>query len=158
MTRVTNASTGTSIGTDFTVFDGSGSVVARVEAKSKRGTSPMWAARMRSNIVSHTANPKPQFFMIATSDAFYIWDDAAELSATALPNVVIPPNAVLQAREATPPSPGIAEVEGLAFELVVADWLGRLVRGELDVDSLPLNVRRFAKAVRDGHLRYEMAA
>ncbi len=58
---------------DFVAYNTEGAVVLLAEAKSRRGTSEAWAAKLRQNMLSHGALPRSQYFLIATPERMYGW-------------------------------------------------------------------------------------
>jgi hypothetical protein len=62
-------------GVDFVAYDKQGRVVLLVEAKSRRGTSENWAARLRRNMLAHGTLPGTKLFLIATPERIYLWKD-----------------------------------------------------------------------------------
>jgi len=60
-------------GIDFVAYDREGQVLLLAEAKSRRGTSESWAARLRRNMLSHGMLPRSKYFLIATPERMYLW-------------------------------------------------------------------------------------
>ena len=60
-------------GIDFIAYDREGRIVLLAEAKSRRGTSEDWAARLRRNMPSHGVLPWAKYFLIATPERMYLW-------------------------------------------------------------------------------------
>lgn len=58
---------------DFIAYNRDGTVVLLAEAKSRRGTSEAWAAKLRRNMLAHGVLPKSQYFLIATPERMYGW-------------------------------------------------------------------------------------
>lgn len=144
---------------DLALYDGSGRLTAIVEVKNRFGTSAVWAARTRRNILAHGGRWRSDFFLLITPDRLYVWKDAGGDPVERLPEYeadlgpVLAPyfeNAGLDPRK----------VSGQAFELLVAAWLSDLTRSS----SLPKDRKRqqdwldesgFGTAVRDGRIEYE---
>lgn len=59
---------------DVAVHAPDGSLQLEVEAKTRRGASPEWAARLLRNIVFHEAGPSAPYFMLALPDRVFLWD------------------------------------------------------------------------------------
>jgi len=122
---------------DFVAYKPDGSVVLLAEAKSRRGTSEAWAAKLRRNMMSHGVLPESEFFLIATPDRIYGWKQQN------LPASEVPPQFQVDAEKALRPYLGSLEKthEGIspsAFELVVLKWLTDISEArqeELECDS-----------------------
>jgi hypothetical protein len=150
-----------SIYADFALYDRNGRLIAVAEVKNKSGTSREWAAKLRRNILAHGGFHRADFFLLATPDKLYLWKGASAEPA------VVPPAFEVDAQLIFKPyferagvSP--ADVSGRAFELVVAAWLGDLIR----LAEQPENLRNgqhwlvetgLLDAVKDGRIEYEVA-
>ena len=74
---------------DIAAYDTDGQLVLVVETKNKLGTSSVWAAKMRRNILAHGLLPKTRFFLLALPDRFYLWRDVSIIPELAEPNYEI---------------------------------------------------------------------
>ena len=147
---------------DLTLYDRDGQLIAAAEVKNKQGTSRDWAAKLRRNILAHGKQCSADFFLLVTPDRLYIWK-----SAGAAPTL-IQPTYELDARPIFAPyfeRAGVKpnDISGHAFELVVAAWLGDLVRSEEPREALTNGQRLLAEsgfltAAKDGRIAYEEAA
>jgi hypothetical protein len=107
---------------DFIAFAPDGHVVLLAEAKSRHRTSEVWAAKFRRNILHDGVLPQSKYFLIATPDRLYGWNQE-NLSASD-----VPPQFTIDARETLAPyfakwklDPGSIGPE--AFDLLVLSWL-----------------------------------
>lgn len=147
---------------DLALYDRAGRLIAIVEVKNKQGTSPEWATKFRRNLLVHGGYPQANFFLLVTPDLLYIWKNPD----TAPP--LVQPTYELDAQPLFAPyfeRAGISpsDINGQAFELVIAAWLGDLVRSEEQREALTEGLRVLAEsgfltAVRDGRIEYEEAA
>jgi hypothetical protein len=147
------------LGHDLVVYDRNQRLIAVVEVKNKKNTSPHWAAQLRRNMLAHGRDPVPsEYFFLATPDRVYLWKGE---------DLVQPPHEI-DARSLFAPYFQRAGVspEGpspQAFELVVASWLGDLLRFEEPREGLAavqpgLTDSGFFDAVLGGRLAYAPAA
>jgi hypothetical protein len=111
---------------DFIAYDPEGAVVLLAEAKSRRGTSAVWAAKFRRNMLAHGLLPRSKYFLIATPERMYCWKQE-NLSAND-----VPPQFTVDAQKALAPyfaklnqDPGNIGPE--AFELLFLTWLTDVV-------------------------------
>jgi len=114
---------------DFIAYDTDGSVVLLAEAKSRRGTSEAWAAKLRRNMLAHGVLPRAKYFLIATPERIYGW---AQESLTADD---APPQFTVDAHEALGPyfkrtDLDPADVSPGAFDLLVLAWLTDISRAD----------------------------
>jgi hypothetical protein len=147
---------------DLALYDRDGQLIAVVEVKNKQGTSREWAAKFRRNMLVHGGYYKADFFLLVTPDRLYIWKNAGTTPTLVEPTYELdaqPLFAPYFERAGVNPS----DISGQAFELVVAAWLGDLVRSEEPREALTNGQRLLAEsgfltAVRDGRITYEEAA
>ena len=124
-------------GIDFVAYDREGRVLLLAEAKSRRGTSESWAARLRRNMLSHGMLPWSKYFLIATPERMYLWKQERPDPAEA------PPEFTIDAEKVFRPYFQKLQQEPLnigpeAFELVVLTWLSDITQsGERNVDQGP---------------------
>ena len=120
-------------GIDFIAYDREGRIVLLAEAKSRRGTSEDWAARLRRNMLAHGVLPWAKYFLIATPERIYLWKQESPNAAEAPPEFSIDAEEVFQPyfrRLHQEPS----KIGPEAFELLVLTWLTDIARsGEQDV-------------------------
>jgi hypothetical protein len=107
---------------DFIAYDRQGHVVLLAEAKSRRGTSEQWAAGLRKNMLSHGLLPLAKYFLIATPERLYFWNQEHPERADAAPEYTID-----AAREFQPWFQKLSlepsDIGPEAFELLVHAWL-----------------------------------
>jgi hypothetical protein len=109
-------------GVDFVAYDREGRVVLLAEAKSRRGTSEDWAARLRRNMLSHGVLPWSKYFLIATPERMYLWKQEGPNPAEVPPEFTIDAAKVLQPYfQNLHQDP--SKIGPEAFELLVLTWL-----------------------------------
>lgn len=121
---------------DIIAYDPDGHVVLLAEAKSRRGTSEMWAAKLRRNMLAHGVLPRASYFLIATPERMYGWQQENH------PLNDAPPQFTVDSRKALAPyfrklSQDPSNVSPNAFELLVLTWLTDISRSaeeRADVD------------------------
>ena len=116
---------------DFVAYNPDGKVVLLAEVKSRHGTSDIWAAKLRRNMLEHDVLPRAAYFLIATPDRIYGWRQGN------LPPVDGPPQFSIDAQNALGPyfsklGQTSAEISPAAFELLVLTWLTDLARSSGD--------------------------
>ena len=112
---------------DFIAYDRQGRVVLLAEAKSRRGTSEQWAAGLRRNMLSHGLLPLAKYFLIATPERLYLWNQEHPDQADAAPEYSIDAAKEFQPwfrRLSLEPS----DIGPEAFELLVHAWLNGIAR------------------------------
>lgn len=122
-------------GIDFVAYDREGRVLLLAEAKSRRGTSESWAARLRRNMLSHGMLPRSKYFLIATPERMYLWKQEPVDPGEAPPEFTIDAEKVFrpyfQKLQQEPFNIGPE-----AFELVVLTWLSDITRsGERNLEQ-----------------------
>jgi len=148
---------------DFVLHSRDQRLTTLVEVKAKSNTSSSWAAQLRRNRLAH-GHPSRHgdYLLLATRDKLYLWKGASDdptpfqpsFEADARP--LFAPyfeRAGVRAETARPE----------AFELVVAAWLGDLVRAaepreKLAAEQPWLVDSGFLDAVVDGQIEYATAA
>lgn len=116
---------------DLIAYRPDGKVVLLAEAKSRRGTSASWAAKLRRNMLAHGTLPDSQFFVIATPERIYGWRQED------LPPNEVPPQFFLDAEEVLRPyfaklrkSPD--DISPSAFELLILTWLTDISKSSVE--------------------------
>ena len=112
---------------DFVAYDREGRVILLAEAKSRRGTSEHWAARLRRNMLAHGVLPWAKYFLIATPERMYLWKQERPNPAEVPPEFTIDAAKVLQPyfqKLHQEPS----KIGPEAFELLVLTWLTDISR------------------------------
>jgi hypothetical protein len=148
---------------DFVLHSRDRRLTTLVEVKSRPNTSSSWATQLRRNRLAH-GNPsrRGDYLLLATPDRIYLWKGASDDPAT------LNPSFEADARPLFGPYFQRAGVkaEGAspqAFELVVAAWLGDLVRAAEPRENLSaqqpwLVDSGFLDAVVGGQIEYATAA
>jgi hypothetical protein len=117
-------------GIDFVAYDPKGRVVLLAEAKSRGGTSAQWASRLRRNLLAHGALPPAKYFLIATPERIYLWQqklwqqDAATYDETAPDFIVDATKELKPYFEKFHQRP--SEIGREEFELLVSSWLNNI--------------------------------
>jgi len=148
---------------DFVLHSRDQRLTTLVEVKSKPNTSSSWATQLRRNRLAHgSPSRRGDYLLLATPDRIYLWKGAGDDSAP------LHPTFEADARPLFAPYFQRAGVnaEGAspqAFELVVAAWLGDLVRAAEPRERLAaqqpwLVDSGFLDAVVGGEIEYATAA
>jgi hypothetical protein len=148
--------------TDFALYDRNGQLTAVVEVKNKLGTSREWAVKLRRNLLVHDDRYGTNFLLLVTPDRLYLWKNASAEPTLVQPTYEVDAKTIFAAyleRAGVPPD----EVSGQAFELIVAAWLGDLMRSEEQHEESAngqewLVESGLLAAIRDGRIEYEEAA
>jgi len=144
---------------DFALYDAHRRLVAVVETKTKRGTSPRWAAELRRNMLAHVPGLGVEFFLIVTPDRLYVWH-TEKASGDSLPDRIIDAQDILQPYVQRA-GLNLSELSSVAFELVVSAWLSDIVGPESGgggKDDTWFVQSGFRDAVRSGYVEYDLAA
>jgi hypothetical protein len=150
-----------SIYADFALYDRNGRLIAVAEVKNKSGTSREWAAKLRRNFLAHGGFQNADFFLLVTPDKLYLWKEASAEPAVVKPAFEVDAQPIFKPYfERAGVNP--ADVSGRAFELVVAAWLGDLIRLAEQPENLSngqswLVETGLLDALRDGRIEYEVA-
>ena len=110
---------------DLSVDDRNGQRMLVVEVKTKRNTSPEWAARFRHNILAHGTFPQAPYLVMVFPDRFYLWTDAND-------QLEQEPDYIIDARPILQPyfeQAGVSDeqISGQSLELIVASWLLKII-------------------------------
>ena len=145
---------------DLVLYDRLGRLVAAAEIKNKRGTSADWATQLRRNILAHGEFPPVDFSLVITPDRLYLWKGAGNEPTLIQPAYEADARPIFMPyfdrARLTP-----AEVSGMAFELIVASWLGDLMRFDGQAQKLASGERWLVEsslldAIKDGRIEYEV--
>jgi len=147
---------------DLVVYDRNGQLKVIVEVKNKTGTSSEWAAKLRRNILAHGGVPEVDFYLIATPDRLYLWKGAGNEPIPIQPAYEADPRPIFKHyfdRARLDPT----DVSGPVFEMVVASWLGDIMRFDEQAQKLANDERwlvesGFLDAIKDGRIGYEVTA
>ena len=148
--------------TDLALYNRDGQLIAVAEVKNKLGTSALWAAQLRRNILAHGSFQNAPYFLLMTPDRIYLWKDAGTDPISVSPTYEKSAQDIFSPyfdKSAIEPN----EVSSVAFELIVAAWLESLVRTadkpeDLTSEAAWLVESGLLGAIQDGHLEYEVAA
>ncbi len=150
-------------GFDFALHSRVQRLTTRVEVKSTPNTSSSWATQLRRNRLAHgSPSRRGGYLLLATPDTLNQWKGASEDPASLQPSFEVDSRplfapyfqrAGVRAEGASPE----------AFELVVAAWLGDLVRAAEPREHLAaqqpwLVDSGFLDAVVGGQIEYATAA
>jgi len=110
---------------DIAIYGRDGLLKLLVEAKSKRGASQEWAARLRRNMYAHGQLPRAPYFLLALPDRFFLWQDVADPHVPVEPSYTIDSSSLLESyfERAGTSSQTVTE-KGL--ELAISAWLEKL--------------------------------
>ena len=145
---------------DLVVYDRNGQIVLIAEVKRKIGVSAKWAAKWRSNMLSHGSQPNTKFFMIALPDRFYLWKDAGTTPKPTNPTFEIDAGPVLKPyldeSGITPEN-----ISGQSFELIVATWLNSILGITNPLNQVSpvqdwINQSGLSEAISGGYLKHEV--
>jgi hypothetical protein len=125
---------------DFVAYNSNGTVVLLAEAKSRRGTSESWAAKLRRNMLAHGLLPNSQYFLIATPERMYAWRQED------LPPSDVLPQFTVDAQKALAPyfaklKQDPASIGPQAFELLILTWLTDIARSAGDQPDVDPSLR-----------------
>lgn len=110
---------------DILVFGPDSSLIMAVDVKGGSGASPEWAADYRRELFSHGMIPKVPFYVLALPNALYFWKDA-NTDQEVLPDYTLDAQEAL-AGYVDQEGSSLAGMDRYGLELLVADWLYRLV-------------------------------
>lgn len=157
-------------GADVAVHDREGRLVLVVEAKGRSGVTPRWAARTFRNLHVHGSVPDVAYFMLALTDAFYLWKDPGRRTLEAFgegQREEVPPDLVVPAWEiirlylgGDNVSP--SEVSGYALEMVLSAFMTDILTADLSPETAPNNLKwlfdsGLYDAIRGGSLASQAA-
>jgi hypothetical protein len=150
-----------SVYADFALYDRNGQLIAVAEVRNKSGTSREWAAKLRRNILAYGEFHRADFFFLITPDKLYLWKGVGGETAVVQPAFEVDAQPIFRPYfERARVNP--ADVSGRAFELVVAAWLGDLIRLAAQSEDLHngqswLVETGLLDAVKNGRIEYEVA-
>lgn len=112
---------------DLVAYGRDGRVLLLAEAKSRRGTSETWAAGLRKNMLSHGVLPASQYFLIATPEWMYFWNDKQTDAVEMQPQVTVDASTVLKPYSQRLHQE-LSDIGPEAFEYLVLAWLQDVAR------------------------------
>lgn len=147
---------------DLAVYDRQNRLVLIGEIKSRKGTTPEWAAQYRRNMVVHGQWPNVPFFLLATPDSFYLWGNSLNNHWT----VALPPDYIIEANSIVAPylqgiDVSFDSISPQSLELIVFSWLTEIIQRSSDSHfSFPswFAESGLQKALVDGHVVHEELA
>jgi hypothetical protein len=149
---------------DLILHHPNGWPIAAVDIRTKLGTTPEWAAKLRRNLLAHGGAVPARYFLVVTPDQVYLWDGSGT------DPVELPPTYVVDARPIFEPYFAAANLQpdrirGSAFELVVDTWLAELTRtdsSDIAQGAAPASDELLRSgmvdAIRNARLEYRAAA
>jgi hypothetical protein len=112
---------------DLAGYDKGNNLILVVEAKTKLGASPDWAAQLRRNIFAHGVYPNAPYFLMAFPDKFYLWVNTQDTRSIEQPTYEIDARPLLQPYfDEVGISPD--QITGSSFELILAAWLNKIIQ------------------------------
>jgi hypothetical protein len=123
---------------DFSAYDAMGRRTAVVEAKRRLRTDSRWAAQYWRSLRERRSIPSSDYFALVVPDRLYIWKSSAPPDATPYEVDARPVLAPYFARVGVGP----AQIEPMAFELLVSWWLNDLSRQEGETQRLAPELAR----------------
>lgn len=147
---------------DFIAYDPKGRIVLLAEAKSRRGTSEVWAAKFRRNMLAHGMLPKSKYFLIATPERIYGWNEDNLSTDEVLPQFTIDARKAL-AGYFTRLNQDPVNIGPEAFELLILSWLNDIAgsteyNGELDPSVKSLSDSGLLTSLRQAQIEMNPAA
>ena len=130
-----------------------------VEARTKKGATPEWAAALRGELVRHAAPAgSAAYFLVVVPDRLFLWSPAHGEDAGALPDYVADPRPLLES-VVDPARIDLGTVSRATLEMIVTSWLHALVhpRGAR-ADDAWLRASGLSAAIRGGTVRVAAAA
>jgi len=110
---------------DLVAFNKRGQPMLLVEVTGQHGTSDVWAARYRRNLLEHETMPNAPFFLIATPERLYFWRQDDPSPQEEPPHFTMDPAAGLKPYfETFKEDP--KTTSGEALEWILFSWLSDL--------------------------------
>ena len=149
---------------DLILYHPNGWPIAAVDLRTKMGTTPEWAAKLRRNLLGHGGSVPARYFLVIPPDRLYLWDGSGTEPAELPPTHVVDASALFRpyfdAANLDPEA-----IRGTAFELVVDTWLAELTRADsaaIEQGAVPASEELlrsgFVEAIRNARLEYPAAA
>jgi len=121
---------------DIAVYSRDNRLQLIAEVKGKTGATPEWAAQMRRNLVAHSAIPPARFFLLATPEHFYIWENGSDSTEVKAPDSIVDARPIVDpyikdtriSRE---------QISDSSLQLILTSWLSFLVNSRLTAESAP---------------------
>lgn len=118
---------------DIVAYSSDESIQLVVEVKAIQGTTDEWAAKLRRNLVVHSAIPTAKFFLLALPDYLYLWCDNSSIES-------IPADFKIRTKDALRPyieNISLQGISGQGLEFLINSWLYDLVNSEISEDTVP---------------------
>jgi hypothetical protein len=149
------------VGIDFIAYGADGSVVLLAEAKSRYGTSDVWAAKLRRNMLEHGVLPRAKYFLVATPERIYGWKQENLKLDEVPPDFTIDTQRAL-ARYFAMLDQDAARLGPEAFKALVLAWLTDVARSAEDPEKLdpslkPLLDSGLLSSLRQSHIELNAA-
>jgi hypothetical protein len=137
---------------DFGAYNKNDELVLVVEAKSKPGSSPEWAAQLRRNILAHGVYANPKYFLLVVPDRFYLWNNGGTDRIGKKPTYIVDAGPSLKPYfEQAGVKP--EQLDGRTFETIVFSWLSKVIHA----NGTPGNGASAEKWLIDSGLYTELA-
>ena len=122
---------------DLAAFGPDDEPVLLVEVNRMLNATPEWAARFRQNMIDHGRLAATKFFLFALPDRFFLWQGSNGPSLRA-PDYIVDAHPLLAPYfERAGVSAG--DIASDSFQLLVASWLGDLLRADKPSELLAGN-------------------
>jgi hypothetical protein len=147
---------------DIAAYDADGQIVLVVEIKKQLNTSRKWATMIRRNLYEHGFVPSVPYFLLATPDRFYLWEQLGQDEELAEPDYEIDPRRFLS-KYIKGSSFTWKDLSHESFEIVVASWLHELLLFE-DKVAMRSPGRKWLEGtgllerIRDGQIAFDAVA
>lgn len=148
---------------DIVIYSPDNRLQLVAEVKGKTGATSEWAAQMRRNLLAHSAIPATRFFLLATPEHFYIWEDGSGSR-----DEITEPDAVVDARpiiDSYIRDTRISreQISDSGLELILTAWLSSLVNSKLTPESVPPSEKwlfdsGLYEAIRHGSIETEASS
>lgn len=130
-----------------------------VEVKNGLGATPEWARDVRVLLSEYDVVPAAPFFLLAMTNAFYLWTPETSGDAQALPEYAIDARTALAPYLRSLKRP-LEEISKPGYELLVSSWLQDLMYTDLKRDDLDPRLRGLVDsglyaAIRGGSMETE---
>ena len=116
---------------DIVVYGREGQPQVLVEAKTRKGTSKQWVAKLRRNMYAHGNLVAAPYFLLALPDRFYLWRNIPNPAST------MPPDFTIDALPVLEPfferaGISIDDASEHSLELALSSWLETLTKAPAD--------------------------
>ncbi len=142
---------------DIVAYSSDESIQLVVEVKAIQATTDEWAAKLRRNLVVHSAIPAAKFFLLALPDYLYLWCNNSSIES-------IRADFKIRTKDALRPyieNISLQEISGQGLEFLINSWLGDLINSEISEETAPPELRWIIdsglyKSIRGGKVKAEV--